>query len=312
MSEAVLYQGEVDTLDYTPVAALTAGQVIQIGDGRAGIPANDIEAGRLGAVSVSGVFTVTKATGVVILDGAEVFWDHSANAATYKRGNDRDFSIGTAVGDTTSAATTIRVNLNQKPHYDVSLANGFRTLMVLTSGTPRLLPNGEGLQATFSATAEAQKIDALSNEGFAVGANAIIDGRITIVDGGDNAALDINIGVASGTHATDADSIANSLFLHFDGNSTNINVESDDGTTEVAATDTTLDYTAGTQIDFTIDLRDPADVQVYVNGALVLGATTFVLTAASDPLKLLFHMEKTSDDTTANVAVDYLRARLCQ
>lgn len=310
---ATMYQAGVDTLDYTPDAAVTGGDVLQLADGRAAHASRDIAAGALGAVAVAGIVTVAKTANIVLLDGGEVYWDHSAGAAHYKRGADRDFFIGTLVGDAAAADTTCKVNLNVRPNYDISLADGFRTLMILTAGTPRLLPNGRaGAQATFSATAEAQKIDALSNEGFGKAANAIVEARITVVDGGDNAALDINVGVASGTHATDADQIANSLFVHMDGNSTNINLESDDATTEVAATDTTLDYTAGTPIDVWFDLRNPADIQCYVNGALVLADTVFTLAAATDPLKLLIHMEKTADDTTANVAVDWLRARIAQ
>ena len=115
--------------------------------------------------------------------------------------------------------------------------------------------------------------------------------------------------MANATHASDADSIVESCFLHLDGNSLNINAESDDGTTEVAATDTTIDLALGTPVHFVIDGRDPSDVQIYINGALVLSGTTFDISAATGPLKLLAHLEKSSDDTTAEYYVDALRVR---
>jgi hypothetical protein len=106
------------------------------------------------------------------------------------------------------------------------------------------------------------------------------------------------------------------VFIHLDGNGTPINVESDDGTTEVAATDTTLDYTEGSEVAnrvyFTIDMRNPADVQVYVNGALVLGSTVFNVSAATGPWRLLVHLEKTASTDTYRVAVDELRARFAE
>jgi hypothetical protein len=76
-----------------------------------------------------------------------------------------------------------------------------------------------------------------------------------------NAASDTNIGLANATHATDADSIAEHLFIHLDGGSST-STPSPDGTTTVAATDTTVDYTAGTpflaQWDLSNTDRHPA------------------------------------------------------
>ena len=58
-----------------------------------------------------------------------------------------------------------------------------------------------------------------------------------------------------------------------------------------------------------IDGRNPADIQMYVNGALVLTAEVFKLDAATGPLKLLAHIEKTADDETADYRINYLRVR---
>ena len=150
------------------------------------------------------------------------------------------------------------------------------------------------------------------SQAFAKGAKAIVEGIVNVVSDGAGSAVDVSIGVANGTHATDADSITESLFVHLDANNTNINLESDDGTTEVAATDSTIDYTEGTPFEVWFDLRDLTDIQIYIDGVLALGATVFKLDAATGPLKLLVHVEKTTGTDTYELDVDFLAARIAQ
>lgn len=312
MAEATYYQDGCK-LDFTPASALTAGQVVQLSDGRAGVTPVDVAASERGALQVEGVYTVAKTASVVITDGQPVYWDHSANSATYTTANDRDFFLGVAVGDAASADTTMKVAINVQPRYVINLQDDpFLSVPVLTSGTVGLLPAGGARKMTFSATAEAQKIDLLSQGGFAVGSNWIVEGEFLVVDDGDASAIDFNIGVANATHASDADSITESCFLHLDGNSLDLLAESDDGTTEVAATDTTVNIALNTKVHFVIDGRDPSDIQIYVNGALVLNGTTFTLAAATGPLKLLAHLEKSSDDTTADYYINKLSVRIME
>ena len=92
----------------------------------------------------------------------------------------------------------------------------------------------------------------------------------------------------------------------------NIDAESDDGTTEVAATDTTVDFAVGTPVFLQIDGRNPASLKFYVNGVRVLESTTFNISAATGPLKALFHLEKSSNDSPGNVQLDVLRVRTGQ
>ncbi len=312
MAEAVFYQ-EGKALNYTPVADSLAGEVVQLRDGRAGILPVDVDASVVGALQTEGVYTVVKTASMVFLDGQELYWDHSANKAHYKAVNDKDFFLGTCVGDAASAATTCKVNVNKHAEYLIDTSrDAVDSVLVLTAGTPLFLQQGGTQVLKFSATAEAQKIDVLSKAGFAPGANAIVEGVIEIVDNGDAAALDFNIGVANATHTSDADSITESCFIHIDGNTLDIYAESDDGTTEVAATDTTINFAEGTQFHFMMDLRNLADIQIYIDGALVLGSTTFKLDAATGPLKLLAHLEKSLDDTPGEVHVDLLRVRIAE
>jgi predicted RecA/RadA family phage recombinase len=323
ISEALARQtGE--TVDYTPDADMSGGEVFQLKDGRAASMPGDILSGILGAADVKTgkIFRLPKTASIAILNGGRVYWDHSANKAHYKKVDDRDFYLGRAVGDSSESDTTVDVAFNIDPRYDIDLHND-PALTVLV-GTPAALavsfnyPRRLGGSNLFylSATSEAQKVDLISTDGFAKGANAIVEFAFRVPVGGSGSASDYSIGIANATHASDADTIADSVFIHLDGGSTNIYAESDDGTTEVAATDTTIDFTAGTtntvRVEVWFDMRDPADVQIYVNGALVLGSTVFNVDAYAGPWYLLFHLEKTTGTETADFILDWMRARLGQ
>lgn len=304
--------GEV--IEFTADAAYSSGEVIQLRDGRAGVVVRTVASGDKGEAAVGGFFKVPKTASLSILIGSRLFWDHSANKCHLLHRADRDFFMGCAQEDSLlGTETEILLALNVRPAYTASYEHGgFVSVPINTAGFPFVAGTGEGCILGFSATAEAQKVDALSLQGFAPAAIPIVEALICVNNGGDAAALDLNIGIASATHATDADSIAESLFIHIDGSSVNINAESDDGTTEVAATDTTVDYTAGTAFLVQWDLRTLTDIQCYIDGVNVLPSSVFKLNNATGPLKLLCHMEKTSDDTPGNVSVGYIGARGAQ
>lgn len=312
---AIYRHGSVLMLDHTPATALPAGDIVGI-NGQAGIVHSDIAAGDLGAVACSpgtAVYEVPKAANVVILDGGRVYWDPVSGTASFRRLSADALYLGLAVGDYAATATTLLVRVNAVPEYLVDAARDpVDSVIVKTAGAPQLRRLGGAHSLEFSATAEAQKVDLLSKDGFTPDAGVIVEFAVEVVDNGDAAAPDFNIGVANGTHASDADSITESCFVHIDGNALDIKAESDDGTTEVAATDTTVDYVEGTRFEGWLDLRNPADIQIYINGVLVLPDTVFRLDAATGPLKLLAHLEKTSDDTPGEFHVDWLRARLAQ
>ncbi|MBK8916469.1 MAG: DUF2190 family protein [Phycisphaerales bacterium] len=302
----------------TAAAAVAAGEIYQLPDGRAAVHTGAKAAASGDAVgfATEGVFKVTKTASVVMLDGAEIWWDHSADAAILKPAvpTDKDFFLGTLVGDAASAATSCYVNLNVRPNYIIDLVHGaFVHAPVLTAGTPVLAQIGGGVRAAFSATAEAQKLDMLSQRSFPVSSQWILDAVVCVRTNADADVGDLNVGVANGTHASDADAITESCFAHFDmGADLNIDAESDDGTTEVNATDTTVDWAVGTPVRITIDGRTHSDIQIYVNGVLVLGATVFTLAAATGPLKALFHLEKSSNDSPGEVELHELNVRLME
>lgn len=301
----------------TSAASISAGELRQVAGGKAAFFDNDNAASTGDRVifTTSEVVTLPKATGIKLLDGGRAFWDHSANNITFKPANDRDFYAGLIVGDSESGDSSCQVNLNAQQANILDLARDtFDTVFVGTRalGTMDLQRRGGSHKINLSATNEAQKIDMLSQMGFDQAANAIVELIFNVISDGAGTVVDASLGLANATHATDADSITESLFVHLNANDVNIYLESDDGTTEVVATDTTIDYTEGTPVEVWLDLRDPEDIQCYINGVLVLGGSVFKLNAAAGPLKLLVHVEKSAATDTYEIDVNRLVARIAE
>lgn len=303
MSEATYYQPGL-TLDWTPTAAVSAGEVLHLPDGRAGHATADIAAGVQGSVQIAGIVTVEKTASMVMLKGSKAYWDHSASKASLLFGaNTADYYLGAVEETAASAATTVKLALNVEPCYTLALKDGYASLPNSTAGWPHYYGGGNSVGMVFDTAAEAQKLDALSIRGIAQGTAGIVNALVCINVNGDDAAFDFNVGLANGTHADNADTITESLFAHIDGASLNINLESDDDTTEVASTDSTVDAVIGTPFLVQFDLTDWADIQAYINGVNVLSGSTFKLDVATGPLKLLAHMEKTANDSPGNVTI---------
>lgn len=323
MADAILIRDRDEMRD-TAGATIASGEVQQMNDGRAAVRTGlgSAASGDPVGFTTVGQHTVTKTTSQVWLDGAPIWWDHSANAATCiprLGAGDRDFYLGCAVGDVAAATATGVVNLNVVPRYEIDFAvDPYQTIVVktvvgsTTVEVPHLEPRGGGTAMILGTTAEAQKLDLLSERSFAPGSKWIVEGEVNIITNSDNAAGDFNIGVASATHATDADAIAESAFIHTNGNDLNIYAECDDGTNETASTDTTVDFVAGTPFSFAIDGRDLTDLHYYIDGVEVLAGTTFLVSAMVGPLKLLAHLEKTSDDSPGTYVINRLRVRTAE
>lgn len=321
MSAEAVYVHDRHTLRTTGVAAASSGEIWQLPDGRAAVYKGQVAsaAGDETSWAAEGVYTVTKTANFVWVDGSPIYWDHSANSAVLFPADDRDFYIGVAVGDATSSATSGRVNLNVRPAYVVDLfRDGFQTVLAGTAaagGFGYPVPCGGGYVFELTSTNEAQKVDALAVNGFDAAANWILEGSFRVLSDGGAGAQDFSIGVASGTHATDFQSVTSLATLHLDGNDTKIYAESDDNSTDVAPTDTTKTYVEGTdrasRVYFVMDARTPGDVQYYINGVNVLPNSTFTA-GTSGTLFPIVHLEKTATTDTYKIAVDSLRVRLCQ
>ena len=324
MSDANYLRGR-DEVRLTAAAALDPGQIIQLADGRAGVlqSASGVASGDRVNITTVGQFTVVKATGVVLLDGGRAYWDHSANAVTYKKVNDRDFCLGRIVGDAASADTSCVVNLNVDPPADIDLLrDGALSVATGTSaaggfGLPQVYGGSRAL--TLTATSEVQCVDMLSVDRVALSSNPIAEFIIRLGANGSTSAVDLDFGLANGTSTSDAGAITESAFFHVDGGALDIFASSDDGTTEVNETDTTVDITAGSAVanrfEFWLDARDPSNVKYYINAAEVLSATANLgnIALATGPLGLLVILEKTTGTATAGpVYVDRAELRIME
>lgn len=305
----------------TVAAAASAGELRQGPDGRA-YYLKGSNGAALGDANIKfvddGQVTVTKTAGIVILDGGRVYWDRSARAAHYKQVDDADFYAGVAVGDAASADTTMTLKLNVEQSRKVDLfRDPTATTIVGTQALGGLAIEVRGGSRNFKldATSEAQKLDILSKDGFGIGSNPIVEFAFNVLNDGAGSNTDVSIGVGNTSHATDASSITRRMFVHLDGNSVNISAESSDGTTTVAITDTTIDYTEGVgnanRVECWMDFRNPADVQLYVNGALVLGSTVFGMSLATT-LYLLAHVEKTSSADVYEIDGEWMYVRTAE
>lgn len=316
MADATPYRTE-PKVRVTAEAAVAIGEVRQLASGLAGATAEQSVAHSAGErvdFRTEGTWVMPKGTGYALLDGGRAYWDYSNARVTFKRVNNaRDFYLGRFVGDAASADDTCTVLLNAAPADDYDLARDpYYAVPVGTQALGGFLPpqrRGGALKLLLDATGEVQKVDALGKYGFATAANAIVEAGVEVVSLGSGSAPDLSVGIAGATSATDADGIAQHLFLHVDGNSSAIKFQSKDGTHTVAATDSTVTLTAGTRFEVWFDLRDPANVKVYVDGARVLSSTAFDVSAGGSAWKLLAHLEKTSAADTFEVDVDWLRAR---
>jgi len=102
------------SIDYTPGADVSAGDVVVQND-LIGIAKLDIASGALGALAVTGVFDLPKATGVgeAIAAGAKVYWDVADGVAK----EDAEAGANKYLGKTVRAAgdddATVRVRLEQ-------------------------------------------------------------------------------------------------------------------------------------------------------------------------------------------------------
>lgn len=289
------------------------GEVIQLSDGRCGLVPQDTDDQVTFLPVVDGAKALRKTAGVMFVKGDEVWWSWSNDSATYRPSGSRDFYCGTSAEDVIGTAATVLTNLNARPSYKIDLVrDAFESTPVgtLALGGFGLFYRG-GLKLRLDATSEAQKIDALSKESFAAGTPAVVDIVFSVVSDGAGATPDVSIGVASDTHASDADLIAQSCFIHLDGNATPVKAESDDATTDTPATSTGSTYTEGAtnRVYCKIDLRVPSSVKFYVNGQRVLTATTFDVSAAALAWKALVHLEKTTGTDTYELDLERLTVR---
>lgn len=99
-------------VDYTPSVAVSSGDVVVQGQ-LFGVATQDIAADELGALTVSGVVSIAKATtsGSALTAGAKVYWDASGEVVTTTVGS--NVYIGKVVTAASATASSVDVLLDQ-------------------------------------------------------------------------------------------------------------------------------------------------------------------------------------------------------
>ena len=112
MSASFIHEGK--SIDYTPSADVTAGDVVVQGDLIGGAP-RSIVSGNLGALQVAGVFDVPKATGggTDITAGAKLWWNAADSQVEKVVGDPARPYLGKAVRAAATTDATVRVRLEQ-------------------------------------------------------------------------------------------------------------------------------------------------------------------------------------------------------
>jgi predicted RecA/RadA family phage recombinase len=119
-----------DYLDYTPGAAIDAGDVVVVGD-IVGVAKVAIPANTLGAIAVTGVYDVPKqaSAGVAFNAGDLVYWNQADERAETTDGSSTRKLMGHATVAAVNAAATVRVRL-------VPSTAGTTTTTTTTTTTP--------------------------------------------------------------------------------------------------------------------------------------------------------------------------------
>ncbi len=184
--------------------------------------------------------------------------------------------------------------------------NGFDGKSALGLGILMADAENAGITFQFDATAEVALASIrTTDDRLPIDKGVTMDVELVVSDKGDDAALDIDWGFGTAlTTNSEADidhaDMVQLACFHMNGNSDNILCQSDDNTTDVAATDSTIDNDSTTDVakKFKIIVRPAGTVEFWIAGARVLSSTSFgVLSTAN--LAAFINMEKTSNDTTA-------------
>ena len=106
----VTYRQTGESIDYTPVAAVTGGDVVVLGSIVA-VAKRDIAASALGAVAIKGVFRFPKGTGSAdaLAVGTKVYWDATNEVVTSTAGSNK--CAGYTVLAAADADETVDVDL---------------------------------------------------------------------------------------------------------------------------------------------------------------------------------------------------------
>ena len=111
MSGGIKYQGNDGVWEYTLAAAVTAGDVIVIGEVVAVALTDGAIGDKLG-LAIEGVFKLPKATtsGSAITAGAKLYWDDSSDILTTTAGSNKLIGYATAAAADSASTAFVRLS----------------------------------------------------------------------------------------------------------------------------------------------------------------------------------------------------------
>lgn len=192
--------------------------------------------------------------------------------------------------------------------------NGFDLKSILGLGWTMNDAEDGGIIGDLDATAEVALLSCRTrNDCLPIDKGVTFDVDLVISDIGDNAATDIDFGLGTAlTTNSEADidhgDMAQLACFHMDGASEDVYFQSDDATTDVAVVDTTInnDATGDTLKHYKIIVRPTGVCEVWVNGVRKLSTTVFAMLSTAN-VGAFVNVEKTSNDTTAQIIIRNLR-----
>ena len=106
------YVQDGDVIEYTPSAALSAGQPVLIGPSLLTIATQPIAANAAGSVATEGVWDIAKGTGngTAISAGSLLYWDNGNSVVTTS--SNGTVRCGVAIAPAANAAASVTMLLN--------------------------------------------------------------------------------------------------------------------------------------------------------------------------------------------------------
>lgn len=187
-----------------------------------------------------------------------------------------------------------------------AILGGFDFKTILGPGALMKDAEDGGIQLAFDAAAEIALASIRTrNDCLPIDKGLSFDIDISVIDNGDAAAPDLDVGFGTALNANSEANIDHAemvqLFaFHFDGNDEDIDLQSDDNTTDVAAVDTTINNVSGTYKHLKGIVRPDGTCEAWIDGARVLATTSFAMLSTA-LVAFFVNLEKTSDDTTYEV-----------
>jgi predicted RecA/RadA family phage recombinase len=110
MAMQAVFVQEGRVIDYTPTAAVSAGDVVIQGD-LVGVAKEPIAANATGSLAVSGIFDFQKSYLTIYAAGAKVYWDAANKLAVATDASGVNKYLGKVANGLTVPNTTVRVLL---------------------------------------------------------------------------------------------------------------------------------------------------------------------------------------------------------